>query len=148
MPTIVRRCFGLTISHTFLQGYQDVRDRMIHRSTSQGSINSPVYSRHSYTPTTSRSPQHFHRPGKDRSPLELYHIRVCICMIFLFTPLAEYWKPWPLNISSPLKEQTESWCLSLFCIMSLKSVILSLCSLWAIKFHFDIDLLRTKDIFK
>ncbi|POI36042.1 hypothetical protein CIB84_000205, partial [Bambusicola thoracicus] len=46
------------------EGYQDVRDRMIHRSTSQGSINSPVYSRHSYTPTMSRSPQHFHRPGK------------------------------------------------------------------------------------
>ncbi|XP_073096467.1 actin-binding LIM protein 1 isoform X9 [Manis javanica] len=45
------------------EGYQDVRDRMIHRSTSQGSINSPVYSRHSYTPTTSRSPQHFHRPA-------------------------------------------------------------------------------------
>ncbi|XP_074089712.1 actin-binding LIM protein 1 isoform X14 [Macrotis lagotis] len=44
------------------EGYQDVRDRMIHRSTSQGSINSPVYSRHSYTPTMSRSPQHFHRP--------------------------------------------------------------------------------------
>ncbi|XP_043453556.1 actin-binding LIM protein 1 isoform X6 [Prionailurus bengalensis] len=44
------------------EGYQDARDRVIHRSTSQGSINSPVYSRHSYTPTTSRSPQHFHRP--------------------------------------------------------------------------------------
>ncbi|KFW82990.1 Actin-binding LIM protein 1, partial [Manacus vitellinus] len=44
------------------EGYQDVRDRMIHRSTSQGSINSPGYSRHSYTPTMSRSPQHFHRP--------------------------------------------------------------------------------------
>nr|XP_019580787.1 PREDICTED: actin-binding LIM protein 1 isoform X20 [Rhinolophus sinicus] len=47
------------------EGYPDARDRMIHRSTSQGSINSPVYSRHSYTPTTSRSPQHFHRPGAD-----------------------------------------------------------------------------------
>nr|XP_008505239.1 PREDICTED: actin-binding LIM protein 1 isoform X15 [Equus przewalskii] len=46
------------------EGYQDVRDRMIHRSTSQGSINSPGYSRHSYTPTTSRSPQHFHRPDQ------------------------------------------------------------------------------------
>ncbi|XP_052038732.1 actin-binding LIM protein 1 isoform X4 [Apodemus sylvaticus] len=46
------------------EGCQDVRDRMIHRSTSQGSINSPVYSRHSYTPTTSRSPQHFHRPDQ------------------------------------------------------------------------------------
>uniref|UniRef100_H0VKE8 Actin binding LIM protein 1 n=1 Tax=Cavia porcellus TaxID=10141 RepID=H0VKE8_CAVPO len=49
------------------ESYQDVRDRMIHRSTSQGSINSPVYSRHSYTPTTSRSPQHFHRPGNEPS---------------------------------------------------------------------------------
>ncbi|XP_062436653.1 actin-binding LIM protein 1 isoform X8 [Rhea pennata] len=46
------------------EGYPDVRDRMIHRSTSQGSINSPVYSRHSYTPTMSRSPQHFHRPDQ------------------------------------------------------------------------------------
>ncbi|XP_014401837.1 PREDICTED: actin-binding LIM protein 1 isoform X12 [Myotis brandtii] len=46
------------------EGYQDARDRMMHRSTSQGSINSPVYSRHSYTPTTSRSPQHFHRPDQ------------------------------------------------------------------------------------
>nr|XP_005900345.1 PREDICTED: actin-binding LIM protein 1 isoform X1 [Bos mutus] len=49
------------------EGYQDGRDRMIHWSTSQGSINSPVYSRHSYTPTTSRSPQHFHRPGNEPS---------------------------------------------------------------------------------
>nr|XP_045006425.1 actin-binding LIM protein 1 isoform X2 [Jaculus jaculus] len=49
------------------EGYQDVRDRVMHRSTSQGSINSPVYSRHSYTPTTSRSPQHFHRPGNEPS---------------------------------------------------------------------------------
>uniref|UniRef100_A0A8D0L3W9 Actin binding LIM protein 1 n=1 Tax=Sphenodon punctatus TaxID=8508 RepID=A0A8D0L3W9_SPHPU len=46
------------------EGYQDIRDRMIHRSTSQGSISSPVYSRHSYTPTMSRSPQHFHRPDQ------------------------------------------------------------------------------------
>ncbi|KAM6183486.1 actin-binding LIM protein 1 isoform 4-T4 [Erethizon dorsatum] len=49
------------------EGYQDARDRVIHRSTSQGSINSPVYSHHSYTPTTSRSPQHFHRPGNEPS---------------------------------------------------------------------------------
>ncbi|XP_035931614.1 actin-binding LIM protein 1 isoform X7 [Halichoerus grypus] len=49
------------------EGYQDSRDRVIHRSTSQGSISSPVYSRHSYTPTTSRSPQHFHRPGNEPS---------------------------------------------------------------------------------
>ncbi|XP_016850602.2 actin-binding LIM protein 1 isoform X11 [Anolis carolinensis] len=49
------------------EGYQDLRDRMIQRSTSQGSIGSPVYSRHSYTPTMSRSPQHFHRPGNEPS---------------------------------------------------------------------------------
>ncbi|XP_032080722.1 actin-binding LIM protein 1 isoform X2 [Thamnophis elegans] len=46
------------------EGYQDMRERMMHRSTSQGSIGSPVYSRHSYTPTMSRSPQHFHRPDQ------------------------------------------------------------------------------------
>ncbi|XP_069835827.1 actin-binding LIM protein 1 isoform X5 [Dendropsophus ebraccatus] len=46
------------------EGYQDGRERIIQRSTSQGSINSPVYSRHNYTPTLSRSPQHFHRPDQ------------------------------------------------------------------------------------
>uniref|UniRef100_A0A6I8RG15 Actin binding LIM protein 1 n=1 Tax=Xenopus tropicalis TaxID=8364 RepID=A0A6I8RG15_XENTR len=52
-----------TVSPTpSVEGYQDGRDRVIQRSTSQGSISSPVYSRHSYTPTISRSPQHFHRP--------------------------------------------------------------------------------------
>nr|XP_015203235.1 PREDICTED: actin-binding LIM protein 1 isoform X40 [Lepisosteus oculatus] len=49
------------------EGYLDMRDRMMHRSTSQGSISSPVYNRHSYTPTLSRSPQHFHRPGNEPS---------------------------------------------------------------------------------
>ncbi|XP_056386864.1 actin-binding LIM protein 1 isoform X10 [Hyla sarda] len=46
------------------EGYQDGRERIMQRSTSQGSINSPVYSRHNYTPTISRSPQHFHRPDQ------------------------------------------------------------------------------------
>lgn len=67
MKVLLKRCnvhLHLLVNASVLQGYQDVRDRMIHRSTSQGSINSPVYSRHSYTPTMSRSPQHFHRPGK------------------------------------------------------------------------------------
>uniref|UniRef100_A0A8C5C4F6 Actin binding LIM protein 1a n=1 Tax=Gadus morhua TaxID=8049 RepID=A0A8C5C4F6_GADMO len=45
-------------------GYCDRRERILHRSTSQGSIGSPVYNRHGYIPTLSRSPQHFHRPGK------------------------------------------------------------------------------------
>uniref|UniRef100_A0A4W3IUX1 Actin binding LIM protein 1a n=1 Tax=Callorhinchus milii TaxID=7868 RepID=A0A4W3IUX1_CALMI len=46
------------------EGYQDARDRMVHRSSSQGSISSPVYNRHCYTPTVARSPQHFHRPDQ------------------------------------------------------------------------------------
>ncbi|XP_069095403.1 actin-binding LIM protein 1 isoform X23 [Pleurodeles waltl] len=46
------------------EGYPDIRDRVLHRSTSQGSIGSPGYSRHNYTPTVSRSPQHFHRPDQ------------------------------------------------------------------------------------
>ncbi|XP_015225464.1 PREDICTED: actin-binding LIM protein 1 isoform X6 [Cyprinodon variegatus] len=44
------------------EGFYDRRDRILQRSTSQGSIGSPVYNRHGYTPTLSRSPQHFHRP--------------------------------------------------------------------------------------
>uniref|UniRef100_A0A4W5LRZ1 HP domain-containing protein n=1 Tax=Hucho hucho TaxID=62062 RepID=A0A4W5LRZ1_9TELE len=40
-----------------------MRERILQRSTSQGSIGSHVYNRNSYTPL-SRSPQHFHRPGE------------------------------------------------------------------------------------
>ncbi|KAJ8014097.1 hypothetical protein DPEC_G00036710 [Dallia pectoralis] len=46
---------------SFAEGCFDMRERILQRSTSQGSIGSPVYNRHSYTPL-SRSPQHFHRP--------------------------------------------------------------------------------------
>ncbi|XP_035982320.1 actin-binding LIM protein 1 isoform X19 [Fundulus heteroclitus] len=58
------------------ESFYDRRDRILQRSTSQGSIGSPVYNRHGYTPTLSRSPQHFHRPGPDppsgrSSPLPL-----------------------------------------------------------------------------
>ncbi|XP_028821745.1 actin-binding LIM protein 1-like isoform X4 [Denticeps clupeoides] len=49
------------------EGCHDMRERILQRSTSQGSIGSPVYSRQSYTPTMSRSPQHFHRPGTEPS---------------------------------------------------------------------------------
>ncbi|TRY86779.1 hypothetical protein DNTS_008309 [Danionella cerebrum] len=49
------------------EGYSELRERILHRSTSQGSIGSPIYNRHSYTPTLSRSPQHFHRPGAEVS---------------------------------------------------------------------------------
>ncbi|XP_052007430.1 actin-binding LIM protein 1-like [Xyrauchen texanus] len=46
------------------EGYYDMRERILQRSTSQGSIGSPIYSRQNYTPTLSRSPQHFHRPDQ------------------------------------------------------------------------------------
>ncbi|CAL8300192.1 unnamed protein product [Merluccius merluccius] len=58
------------------EGFCDRRERILQRSTSQGSIGSPIYNRHGYIPTLSRSPQHFHRPGADppsgrSSPLPL-----------------------------------------------------------------------------
>ncbi|XP_036071532.1 actin-binding LIM protein 1a isoform X19 [Oryzias melastigma] len=46
------------------EGCYDRRERILQRSTSQGSIGSPVYNRHGYTPTLLRSPQHFHRPDQ------------------------------------------------------------------------------------
>ncbi|XP_026996353.1 actin-binding LIM protein 1 isoform X22 [Tachysurus fulvidraco] len=46
------------------EGCYDIRERIMQRSTSQGSIGSPMYSRHNYTPTLSRTPQHFHRPDQ------------------------------------------------------------------------------------
>ncbi|XP_047673293.1 actin-binding LIM protein 1 isoform X9 [Tachysurus fulvidraco] len=49
------------------EGCYDIRERIMQRSTSQGSIGSPMYSRHNYTPTLSRTPQHFHRPGTEPS---------------------------------------------------------------------------------
>ncbi|XP_051529878.1 actin-binding LIM protein 1-like isoform X11 [Myxocyprinus asiaticus] len=45
------------------EGCCEMRERIIQRSTSQGSIGSPVYHRHNYIPPLSKSPQHFHRPG-------------------------------------------------------------------------------------
>nr|XP_055031140.1 actin-binding LIM protein 1 isoform X23 [Misgurnus anguillicaudatus] len=45
------------------EGCYDMRERIIQRSTSQGSIGSPIYHRHNYIPSLSKSPQHFHRPG-------------------------------------------------------------------------------------
>uniref|UniRef100_A0A672MJN9 Actin-binding LIM protein 1-like n=1 Tax=Sinocyclocheilus grahami TaxID=75366 RepID=A0A672MJN9_SINGR len=49
------------------EGCYDMRERIMQRSTSQGSIGSPVYHRHNYIPPLSKSPQHFHRPGTEPS---------------------------------------------------------------------------------
>lgn len=46
------------------EGCYDMRERIMLRSTSQGSIGSPVYHRHNYIPPLSKSPQHFHRPDQ------------------------------------------------------------------------------------
>uniref|UniRef100_A0A8C2C548 Actin binding LIM protein 1b n=1 Tax=Cyprinus carpio TaxID=7962 RepID=A0A8C2C548_CYPCA len=46
------------------EGCYDMRERIMQRSTSQGSIGSPVYHRHNYIPPVSKSPQHFHRPDQ------------------------------------------------------------------------------------
>uniref|UniRef100_A0A8C2XLW6 Actin binding LIM protein 1a n=1 Tax=Cyclopterus lumpus TaxID=8103 RepID=A0A8C2XLW6_CYCLU len=59
-------------------GSYDRRERILQRSTSQGSLGSPVYNRHGYTPTLSRSPQHFHRPGEHRC------VCVCACLYTCF----------------------------------------------------------------
>uniref|UniRef100_A0A3Q3IYS4 Actin binding LIM protein 1a n=1 Tax=Monopterus albus TaxID=43700 RepID=A0A3Q3IYS4_MONAL len=56
------------------EGSYDRREYILQRSTSQGSIGSPVYNRHGYTPTLSRSPQHFHRPG------EYFKTDLCVFM--------------------------------------------------------------------
>ncbi|XP_060883968.1 actin-binding LIM protein 1-like isoform X10 [Labrus mixtus] len=42
--------------------------KYIPQSTSHGSFGVGMHTRHSYTPTLSRSPQHFHRPGSKPSP--------------------------------------------------------------------------------
>uniref|UniRef100_A0A3B4G6Z6 Actin binding LIM protein 1 n=1 Tax=Pundamilia nyererei TaxID=303518 RepID=A0A3B4G6Z6_9CICH len=58
------------------KGSYDRRERILQRSTSQGSIGSPVYNRHGYTPTLSRSPQHFHRPGSTVWSVNVF----CTCL--------------------------------------------------------------------
>ena len=128
-------CLVLPLSCTCFQGYQDGRDRMIHRSTSQGSINSPVYSRHSYTPTTSRSPQHFHRPGKGTCSRDSLSRVIRVSMWLFSPPLIAYLKIWLPNLSAPLPEKIANSYSIVVCVISfLKArVILGLCSLWLIK---------------
>ncbi|KTG35084.1 hypothetical protein cypCar_00018887 [Cyprinus carpio] len=53
------------------EGCYDMRERIMQRSTSQGSIGSPVYHRHSYIPPLSKSPQHFHRPGESNEIIQI-----------------------------------------------------------------------------
>uniref|UniRef100_A0A8C1IFJ0 Actin binding LIM protein 1b n=1 Tax=Cyprinus carpio TaxID=7962 RepID=A0A8C1IFJ0_CYPCA len=67
-PGEVTRISPRTLSPTpSAEGCYDMRERIMQRSTSQGSIGSPVYHRHNYIPPVSKSPQHFHRPGTEPS---------------------------------------------------------------------------------
>lgn len=69
-------CCNIRMFHSAIQDSLDGRKTMPN-STSHGSFGVlALYNRHSYTPSVSRSPQHFHRPGerstihkKDKSPL-------------------------------------------------------------------------------
>uniref|UniRef100_A0A3Q3SGX7 Actin binding LIM protein 1 n=1 Tax=Mastacembelus armatus TaxID=205130 RepID=A0A3Q3SGX7_9TELE len=64
-----------------ISGSYDRRDRILQRSTSQGSIGSPVYNRHGYTPTLSRSPQHFHRPVYECYIKKLCNFLLCLASL-------------------------------------------------------------------
>ncbi|KAI5103320.1 actin-binding LIM protein 1 isoform X7, partial [Silurus meridionalis] len=63
------------------EGCYDIRERIMQRSTSQGSIGSPMYSRHNYIPTLSKTPQHFHRPESRYSLLQ--YIKSSFICIYL-----------------------------------------------------------------
>uniref|UniRef100_A0A3Q3F754 Actin binding LIM protein 1a n=1 Tax=Labrus bergylta TaxID=56723 RepID=A0A3Q3F754_9LABR len=65
-------------------GSYDRRERILQRSTSQGSIGSPVYNRHGYIPTLSRSPQHFHRPERVKHGVLPCCLYMCDFMHSLF----------------------------------------------------------------
>uniref|UniRef100_A0A671WY25 Actin binding LIM protein 1a n=1 Tax=Sparus aurata TaxID=8175 RepID=A0A671WY25_SPAAU len=80
-------------------GSYDRRERILQRSTSQGSIGSPVYNRHGYTPTLSRSPQHFHRPDQGsniyrKPPIYKQHA----CRFDLFTDECLLLKVYPYEM--------------------------------------------------
>uniref|UniRef100_A0A8C5B111 Actin binding LIM protein 1a n=1 Tax=Gadus morhua TaxID=8049 RepID=A0A8C5B111_GADMO len=132
-------------------GYCDRRERILHRSTSQGSIGSPVYNRHGYIPTLSRSPQHFHRPGADppsgrSSPLPLrcdsrpvtpplsqtpkhFHLPGTVWSRSAPCPCLTPSPPSPPPFSSPWHSSLSPRCgLSTFLVLSrLFSLALSLC---------------------
>lgn len=65
--------------------------KCIPKSTSHGSFGvNTMYSRHSYTPSLSRSPQHFHRPGERRAKnLRFFFFWTVSC----FTNSCPLWPP-------------------------------------------------------
>ncbi|XP_078711511.1 actin-binding LIM protein 1-like isoform X9 [Lampetra fluviatilis] len=58
-------------SHS-LYGPVEVHERLERRSSSHGTISSPGYARHGFSPSATRSPQHFHCPGIPEDSSNIY----------------------------------------------------------------------------
>ncbi|XP_075922436.1 actin-binding LIM protein 1-like isoform X16 [Petromyzon marinus] len=54
------------------QGPVEVHERLERRSSSHGTISSPGYARHGFSPSATRSPQHFHCPGIPEDSSNIY----------------------------------------------------------------------------
>lgn len=75
--------------------------KCIPKSTSHGSFGvNTMYSRHSYTPSLSRSPQHFHRPGERRAK----NLR-----FFYFSELCPV-SPTPVPFDLLSVDHEQDWC--------------------------------------
>lgn len=104
---------------SFKEGFDD--RKCIPKSTSHGSFGVHTkYTRHSYTPNLSRSPQHFHRPGekstqKSKRSQSSYHLRkdmnlplLTSASLFYHLPLS----PLPPQLLLPLLSwnNKQDWC--------------------------------------
>ncbi|XP_078711512.1 actin-binding LIM protein 1-like isoform X10 [Lampetra fluviatilis] len=54
------------------RGPVEVHERLERRSSSHGTISSPGYARHGFSPSATRSPQHFHCPGIPEDSSNIY----------------------------------------------------------------------------
>uniref|UniRef100_A0A671WWP7 Actin binding LIM protein 1b n=1 Tax=Sparus aurata TaxID=8175 RepID=A0A671WWP7_SPAAU len=101
--------------------------KRIPKSTSNGCFGvHAMYNRHSYTPTPSRSPQHFHRPGLMLSP-SLFSGNNDSCPT---SPLCHHFLP-------PTKGRKPRSSATLFCT---PSPLLSFCYLFKIFYEKNVDL--------
>lgn len=89
--------------------------KCIPKSTSHGSFGVHTkYNRHSYTPSLSRSPQHFHRPG-ERSAPQSRHLRL-LSFVKVLTPTAYLFPVLPpppfasLQLLPPSLPTKPDWC--------------------------------------
>lgn len=86
--------------------------KRIPKSTSHGSFGvNAMYSRHSYTPSLSRSPQHFHRPGERRAKKWSVFFRATVSCFTKFSCLldllpVDHEQGWCSLLLYPLKTKT------------------------------------------